>query len=121
MGGASSSAAASAASQQAAAAASRQATQAASQQATQASRQALASGLISAADKIGDAYAKRKTAYSPEMNSPIFPNQKYKFGPATNPDILNSGMGVMTAAAAGRGGGGMYSGANFSNPARRGF
>lgn len=115
MGGASSAAGAAGASSAAAGASS-----AATQQATQlAQRQALASGVTDAFGKIGDAFANQKTAYSPEMNNPVFANQKYKFGVMTDADLRGGGMGVTTDADFR--GGGMYSGTNFSNPAQRRF
>jgi hypothetical protein len=84
-----------------------------------AQRQALASGVTDGFGKIGDGFANQKTAYSPEMNNPVFANQKYKFGVMTDADLRGGGMGVMTDADLR--GGGMYSGTNFSNPTRRGF
>ena len=101
-------------------AASSVASQQAAQQATQlAQRQALASGVTDAFGKIGDGFANQKTGYSPEMNNPVFANQKYKFGAMTDADLRGGGMGVMTDADLR--GGGMYSGTNFSNPAQRRF
>jgi len=109
MGGAASAgagAASSAAASSATSAATQQATQQAAQQLAQ--RQALASGVTDAFSKFGDAYANQKTGYSPEMNKPVFANYKYNFGSGvtSDADLRN---------------GGMYSGTNFSNPARRGF
>jgi len=117
MGGASSAAGAAGAASAASSAASQQA----AQQATQlAQRQALASGVTDAFGKIGEGFANQKSAYSPEMNNPVFANQKYKFGTITGADIRGGGMGVMTDADL-RNSGGMYSGTNFSNPAQRRF
>jgi len=98
MGGAASAGAGAASS-----AAASSATSAATQQATQQAAQQLAQR-----QALGDAYANQKTGYSPEMNKPVFANYKYNFGSGvtSDADLRN---------------GGMYSGTNFSNPARRGF